>query len=392
MAPQIWNPDRALNIGAFDNDNGMFCVGEAVSHGGARCRWRITGDRYRRVCSILDVMGTKPPTEIFSSKLISQLAKLSLCEEQHQPQKQHILYRWDDMIEDVATKYEEMEELKRRNRQCKIKLVKEREERERHYLVELDSQMASIRVTLAQHEKSKKRESDLLLQVGEVEHSFAESRGQVEHLTVQKDGLSRELVEERCISAQLQQDREVLAKQVDELQSQLSIIHQTSEALRRDLEKVTTDRKCLLAQTESLRTRSANTSQSLNQVKRNLDEAETTQACLLKEKYDLQSLLAARFQTSSQLEKKLETLEAQLTSLRATLEDTQFDLLQSRKANEEQATANAASQLASTVGTAQLLARIRQLEEASQVSLLSSFLRMMTAVSKHIVPWATGRK
>ena len=106
----------------------MFCVGEAVSHGGARCCWHITGDRHTKVCLILAVMETKPPTEIFGSKLISQLAKLSLCEEQHQSQKQHILYWWDDMIEDVAKQYENMEELKRRNRQYNIELVKKSED------------------------------------------------------------------------------------------------------------------------------------------------------------------------------------------------------------------------------------------------------------------------
>ena len=84
-------------------------------------------------------------------------------------------------------------------------------------------------------------------------------------------------------------------------------------------------------------------SQSLNQARRKLDVAETTQASLLKEKDTLRLLLAAKFQTSSELENKLETLEAQLTSLRITLEHAQVDLLQSRKVNEEQTAVDAAS-------------------------------------------------
>jgi hypothetical protein len=69
MAPQTWNPDQTLNINALDKYE-MFCVGVAVSRGNARCRWRITGDRHGTVCSILEEMGTKPPTKIYGSKLL----------------------------------------------------------------------------------------------------------------------------------------------------------------------------------------------------------------------------------------------------------------------------------------------------------------------------------
>jgi hypothetical protein len=79
MAPQIWNPDKTLNINAWDNE--MFCVGVAVSRGNARCRRRISGERHSKVCLIPDEMGRRPPTEISGSKLLSRLAKLSLCEE-----------------------------------------------------------------------------------------------------------------------------------------------------------------------------------------------------------------------------------------------------------------------------------------------------------------------
>src|SRR5436305_11000146 len=76
-------------------------------------------------------MGRRPPREISGSKLLSRLAKLSLCEEQHRRQEPDVLERWEDLIEDVAEQYEEIEELKRTNRQLETKLVEERQERKR---------------------------------------------------------------------------------------------------------------------------------------------------------------------------------------------------------------------------------------------------------------------
>jgi chromosome segregation ATPase len=378
MAPQIWNPDKTLNINAWDN-NEMFCVGVAVSRGNARCRWRISGERHDKVCLILDEMGRRPPREISGSKLLSRLAKLSLCEEQHRRQQPDVLERWEDMIEDVAEQYEEIEELKRTNRQLETKLVKERQERKR------------LERLLAEKSDGMKQ---LSVQLGELNSQFdrelAESRILTERLTVQEAEFSRRLAESRRISAQRQQDHEVTAKQVDELQSQLSAQCQMSEQLRRDLEKATTDRKGLLAQIESLRAQSATESQSLKQAKRNLDEAETIQAALLKEKENLQSLLTAECQTSSQSEKKVESLETELASVRETLECTQLDLTQSRKVNEEQAATDAASRVAATAETTRLLERIRQLEEQSRFSFLNAFVGRIMGLVEHVALWATG--
>jgi chromosome segregation ATPase len=357
MARQIWNPDKTLNINALDN-NEMFCVGVAVSRGNARCRWRISGVRHDKVCLILDEIGRRPPTEIPGSKLLSRLARLSLCEEQHRHQEPDVLERWEDMIEDVARQYEEIEELKKTNRQLKAKLVKA-------------------------------RESDLL-QIKEFDTRLTESRALAEHLTAQEAKLSHQLAESRRISAQRQQDHEATAKQVDELQSQLSAQRQMSEQLGQGLEKAMTDRKGLLAQIESSSAQSATDSQSLKQAKRNLDEAETIQAALLKEKENLQSLLTAECQTSIQSEKKVESLEAELASVRETLERTQLDLTQSRKVNEEQAATDAASRAVATAETTRLLERIRQLEEQSRFSFLNAFVGRIMRLVEHVALWATG--
>jgi chromosome segregation ATPase len=384
MAPQIWNPDKTLNINAWDNSE-MFCVGVAVSRGNARCRWRIGGERHDKVCFILDEMGRRPPTEISGSKLLSRLAKLSLCEEQHRHQEPDVLERWEDMIDDVVVQYEKIEELKKTNRQLEAKLAKERRERKQlerllaEQLSELNSQFASS------HE-------DSLLQIKELDTQLNESRVLAEHLTAQRAKLSSQLAESRRISAQHQQDHDVTAKQVDELQSQLSAQRQMSEQLRQDLEKATTDRKGLLAQIKSLRAQSATESQSLKQVKRNLDEAETIQATLLKEKESLQSLLTAECQTSSQSEKKVESLEAKLASVRETLEHTQLDLTQSRKANEEQAATDATSRAAATAEITRLLERIRQLEERSRFSFLNAFVGRIMGLVEHVTLWAMGRR
>jgi chromosome segregation ATPase len=397
MAPQIWNPDKTLNTNAFDN-NDMFCVGVAVSRGNARCRWRITGDRHNKVCSILDEMGTRPPTEISGSKLLSRLAKLGLCEEQHRHQVRDILDRWEEVIEDVVKQYEEMEKLKRRNRQLKIRLAEECEEREQlaAQLGELNAEFASscgasaIEASAQNRNEFEARESDLLLQVKDLKRSVAESRGHAQRLAVEEAELSRRLGDERRVSAQRQHDHDLSAEKVDDLQSQLCEHRQMSEHLTRDLEKATTDRKGLLAQTNSLRVQSAIKSQSLNQVKRNLEEAKITQATLLEEKEKLQSLLATECQTSGQLEKKLASREVELVSVQGTLERTQLDLTQSRKVNEEQAAADAASREATTAGTTRLLERIRQLEEQSRFSFLSAFIGRINGLARHIALWATG--
>src|SRR5205814_2595990 len=57
----------------------------------------FSGERHGKVCSILDEMGRRPPREISGSKLLSRLAKLSLCEEQHRHQEPDVLERWEDM-------------------------------------------------------------------------------------------------------------------------------------------------------------------------------------------------------------------------------------------------------------------------------------------------------
>jgi chromosome segregation ATPase len=257
-------------------------------------------------------------------------------------------------------------------------------------LNELNSQFASSHgtgaiIASAQNRNMfEARESDLLLQIKEFKSGLAESRVLAEHLTVQETELSRRLAESRRISAQHQQDHEVTAKQVDELQSQLSAHRLILEQLRRDLEKATTDRKGLLAQIESLRAQSATESQSLNQVKKNLDEAETIQATLVKEKENLQSLLTAECQTSSQSGKKVESLETELASVRETLERTQLDLTQSRKVNEEQAATDAASRAATTAETTRLLERIRQLEEQSWISFLNAFVGGIMGLAEHV--------
>jgi hypothetical protein len=201
MAPQIWDPDRTLNINAFDNGD-MFYVGVAVTRGNARCRWRIASDRHNKVCLILQEMGTKPPTEIFGSKLLSRLAKLSLCEERHQYQNRDILKRWEDLIEDVASQYEEIEKLRRLNCQLKTRIAKEAEEGdllESSLSDESDNRMKRLSA------RFEARESDLLLQIKTCENLLAESREQGELLAMQEAESSRLLARERRISAQRQQ-------------------------------------------------------------------------------------------------------------------------------------------------------------------------------------------
>ena len=397
MAPQIWNPEEMLHVDARAKH--MFCIGAAGPGGNALCRRRITAIRHSRICSILDTMGKKPPTEISGSKLLSQLAELSLCDEQHWRQKSLILEWWEGVIEDVAEQYEEMERLKRRNSLLKTKLFEEREEREelQRLLTEnsvdcVESQEESdaresdllLQVKELEHSLADARESDLLLQVKELEHSLAESRGQAERQAVQEAELSRQLAEERRNAALT---FETTAKQIDELQSQLCTHDRVSKLLRTQLEKANKDRAFL---EEGYKALFETESQSLNQVRRNLDEARVSHTTLLKEKDNIKSLLAAECQTSGQLQKSLESLEIELASVQEILNHTQLELTQRSKVNEEQVGANAACRAATAAATAQLLDRIRQLEGQSWFSFLSTFVSRVKGLAEHVPLWGTG--
>ncbi|MCJ1250136.1 Myosin-3 [Trapelia coarctata] len=425
--PQLWDPDKTLNIDA--GNQYMFCVGLAVSRGNARCRWRITGSRLSKVCKILDEMGTKPPMEICESRLLSRLAELSLCEEQHQHQRLDVLERWEGMIADVAVQYEKIEKLRKQVRTANRLLGKEREERE-----ELQKLLAKER---AEHEmrpaviaagkkaESETPDSNLLMQVERLESSLTKSREEIERLSVQKTELSGELATERqalkeykmktraeqvmqsknfdnlqveliheCrISAQREKDLQLTTKTVHELQSQFSNHREISEQLRRDIDQATSVRKSLLAQIESSRAQSAVESRSLDQLRTYLDKAEKKQAVLEKENENIQSLLAAKSDICSQLETNVKTLRADLASTQDNVVRTQLDLSRTREVNEEQAAAYAVLRAESSAEMARLIEQIRQLEKQSQVSFLSFLTRKLKGLAERITFWAMcGRR
>ena len=90
MALQIWNADRALKIDARGTSN-IHCVGAAITWG-------------------------RPPIEIYDSKLLSRLAKLSLCEGKHKQQKDDLIDQRNVVIDDVALRHEQMERLRKGDR------------------------------------------------------------------------------------------------------------------------------------------------------------------------------------------------------------------------------------------------------------------------------------
>jgi hypothetical protein len=86
----------------------MFCVGTAVTRGGARCGWRIEGKRYEEVLALLSEMEKLAPKEVLESRegLLSKLVGLCLCVENYQYQWGMVLERWEERLRMLKEEWE----------------------------------------------------------------------------------------------------------------------------------------------------------------------------------------------------------------------------------------------------------------------------------------------
>jgi hypothetical protein len=355
-----WDPDKILVIHArpqnqpctptYGYSNSMFCVGTAVTRGGARCGCRIEGKRYEEVLVVLSEMESMKPMEVLESRegLLSRLVGLCLCVEWHQHQRGMVLQRWEKLVASDAGgegKGGEGEE----------KLKKLREEWEK---------------------KERELMGDVLLLRGEVGREKEKVAVERERREAVKEvlGLREQLSAERdkvdVLEGKLQWrevDQQDLLAQVEKLTAHLyaasrardELTEQLHEA-NKHLDKTST----ALAEKSNLLHNEQQSIATLQQRIRSLTiEIETLRQSLDSTQHELSDLLHAERQSNTTPPQKGQSLSTEVTTLRHALDRSQHDLSESRKMNEQQA-ANAAEERNG------LLERIEMLETRSTLSII----------------------
>jgi len=92
-----WSPSAVLNIITAGND--ISCAGTTLK--GLPCGWDLGGDLKREVRNLLMSMSQRSPREALDD--LPQLARLCLCQKNHQPQAAKVVARWSVLIEEYAS-------------------------------------------------------------------------------------------------------------------------------------------------------------------------------------------------------------------------------------------------------------------------------------------------
>jgi chromosome segregation ATPase len=381
MAPRLWDPYKVLNITGRDK-NWMHCVGHVASHDDARCRWKIPSDSFAEVVSILGMMETKPPTEI-SSKILSRLASLSLCENYHQWQKYRILDEWEEEINAATRDYEKLEKWKMH---CKdisatnkrlLAQLEESSNREQSQDSEAETYAEEVSERLEEQlnlerqafkkyrrdaEAAKKRqtavETALQSKLAEAERILAQQQKDIKRLTLRESellnetmdlssSLARERMGTETIQQQMGQLRKDLSGEIESLQEKLSNERQNLAETKQMLNGATRNEEACLESIENLRCQIAderqkyvglhaelkairiqeagmreqllNEQHELDHLRKSLDNAETKVAAVSEEAESLRSQLDGERQKSEQLSN---TFSSKITDLNTQL-DTQ---------------------------------------------------------------------
>ena len=88
-----WSPSAVLDIITASND--ISCAG--ITQKGLPCRWDLGGDPKLQALHLLDSMSQKSPREALDD--LPQLARLCLCQKNHQQQAARVVARWTALIE-----------------------------------------------------------------------------------------------------------------------------------------------------------------------------------------------------------------------------------------------------------------------------------------------------
>ena len=89
-----------LNIITSSND--ISCAG--ITQKGLPCRWDLGGDPKLQARQLLNSMSRRSPREALDS--LPQLARLCLCQKNHQQQAASVVVRWTALIEPYASSLE----------------------------------------------------------------------------------------------------------------------------------------------------------------------------------------------------------------------------------------------------------------------------------------------
>lgn len=96
LSTSVWEPSNVLNIITPSNDIG--CAG--ITQKGLACRWRLDGAIKASIRSLLFQMSEKPPRQTIRD--LPELARLCLCEANHQDQVATVLETWTPRVEKYA--------------------------------------------------------------------------------------------------------------------------------------------------------------------------------------------------------------------------------------------------------------------------------------------------
>lgn len=285
MAPIIWNAYRYLNIIDRDSHNAS-CVGSNIR--GQRCRWQIPNENIPQIQNILDNFETEAPVKAKST--LRRLARLSLCEENHQYQAPDIIEGWKVAIREATHDYKRITTLRQTVRDLRHKLnaeeskterLENRIEIERSFNDDAEKAKISLQTKLTQTEiavkdlKSKLQNlstsydqlmermttdtSEWAVKRGSLEIIQQEQRQRMGFLTTKlketegsKMGLLKQIVD---LTKNLQteaQNTKAISEEKDQLQSQLSSELENIANLRQSLHTATDDLSAALAQLSSV--------------------------------------------------------------------------------------------------------------------------------------------
>jgi hypothetical protein len=93
LPTQRWSPSAVLDIITASND--ISCAGITLK--GLPCRWDLGGDPKRQARNSLISMSQRSPREALDD--LPHLARLCLCQKNHQQQAARVVAEWTDLIE-----------------------------------------------------------------------------------------------------------------------------------------------------------------------------------------------------------------------------------------------------------------------------------------------------
>jgi hypothetical protein len=100
LPTQRWSPSAVLDIITAGND--ISCAG--ITQKGLPCRWDLGGDPKQQARNLLISMSQRSPREALGD--LPQLARLCLCQKNHQQQAARVVAKWKALIEPYASSLE----------------------------------------------------------------------------------------------------------------------------------------------------------------------------------------------------------------------------------------------------------------------------------------------